>query len=322
LKLTTEIPALLPDGTIGIVALAGPIDREAFDRGCARLREMGYRVVWDESIFSRDGYFAGSLERRVREFHEMWARPDVNAVMCARGGYGCNYLLPHLDLESILRTPKIFIGYSDVTLLQTYLNDVIGLVSFQGPMLTGDFAKPDAVHEPSWLSALQGTSPWTLESGDQTGMRPLVSGHATGKLYGGCLSILVTTLGTPYEIRTDGTILLLEDLGEPPYRIDRMLRHLKLAGKLDGVRGIVFGEMPDCETPHQQYTLERVVSRIVGDLGVPVAYGLRFGHTTRQNITLPIGVQAELEVTSDTARLTIIEAAVQTAQSTSSIANS
>jgi len=139
----------------------------------------------------------------------------------------------------------------------------------------------------------------------------LVEGTAEGILYGGCLSILVASLGTPYEIRTAGTILFVEDMAEKPYRIDRMLMQLKLAGKLDGVRGIVFGEMRDClQTANQGYTLEEVVLRIVGSLGVPVAYGVRSGHVTSGNITLPIGVRAGLTVQSGRVGLRILETAV------------
>jgi len=142
----------------------------------------------------------------------------------------------------------------------------------------------------------------------------LVEGAAEGILYGGCLSILVASLGTPYEIRTDGTILFLEDFAEKPYQIDRMLMQLKLAGKLDGVRGIVFGEMRDCvQTANQDYTLEEVVLRIVSPLGVPVAYGLRSGHVTAGNITLPIGVRAGLTVRGGQVSLRILEAAVRAA---------
>ncbi|HEX3544265.1 MAG TPA: LD-carboxypeptidase, partial [Candidatus Acidoferrum sp.] len=147
--------------------------------------------------------------------------------------------------------------------------------------------------------------------GAGSGATGLADGEAEGILYGGCLSILVASLGTPYEIRTEGTILFLEDVAAKPYQIDRMLMQLKLAGKLTGVRGIVFGEMRDCiQTANQGYTLRQVVLRIVGELGVPVAYGVRSGHVTAGNITLPFGVQAELKVRGDQVNLRILEAAV------------
>ena len=255
---------------------------------------MGYKPFYFDSIFDQDLYFAGSAERRARELEEMFVRDDVRAIVCARGGYGSNYLLELLDLEKIKTHPKIFVGYSDLTSLLTYFADSAGLVTFQGPMVAKDFAHADGVDLASWERALNGTSEWTLEPDAE--VKSLVEGEAAGILYGGCLSILVASLGTPYEIRTAGTILFIEDIAAKPYQIDRMLMQLKLAGKLADVRGIIFGEMVDCiQKEGPGYTLEEVVLRVVGDLGVPVAYGLRSGHVSRGNITLPIGVRASAE---------------------------
>jgi len=162
----------------------------------------------------------------------------------------------------------------------------------------------------SWQAALAGTAAWEPALGAGSGAKGLVEGTAEGILYGGCLSILVASLGTPYEIRTDGTILFLEDVAAKPFQIDRMLMQLKLAGKLESARGIIFGEMTDCvQHKDQGYTLEEVVLRVVGDLGIPVAFGLRSGHVSQRNVTLPIGVRAALTVDSREARLTILEAA-------------
>jgi muramoyltetrapeptide carboxypeptidase len=178
-------------------------------------------------------------------------------------------------------------------------------------MVAKDWAQERGVDLPSWQSALAGTLPWEPALGAGSGASGLVDGAAEGILYGGCLSILVASLGTPYEVRTEGTILFLEDLAEKPYRIDRMLMQLKLAGKFEGVRGIVFGEMRDCvQNANQEYTLQEVVLRIVGDLGVPVAYGVRSGHVSAGNITLPMGVRAGLTVRNEQVSLKILEAAV------------
>jgi muramoyltetrapeptide carboxypeptidase len=239
----------------------------------------------------------------------MFVRDDVRAIVCARGGYGVNYLLPSIDLPKIAAHPKIFVGYSDLTTLLTWFADEGNFVTFHGPMATKDFAVADGVDLASWQSALSGEGQWQI--GKDSGAKPLVAGDAEGILYGGCLSLLVAVLGTHQEIRTEGTILFIEDVAEKPYKIDRMLMHLKLAGKLAGVRGIVFGEMLDCRQAAQQdYTLEEVVLRIVGDLGVPVAFGMRSGHVSRANITLPFGVRARLEVGSDV-KLQILESAVE-----------
>lgn len=299
-------PALQPGNAIGIVAPASGFDRERFVAGCERLRLMGYRPFYLDSIFERDLYFAGSAERRARELEEMFERDEVKAVLCARGGYGCNYLLKEVNIAKISAHPKIFVGASDLTTLLTWFLDAAGLITFHGPMVEKAFASPDGVDLASWSAATATAEPWHI-TGD---MEPLVRGAAEGILYGGCLSLLVESLGTPYEIQTEGTILFLEDVNAKPYQVDRMFMHLKLAGKLEGVRGLVFGEMLDCrQSPDQPYTLQEVITRVVGNLGVPVAFGLRSGHVTRGNITLPLGVRAKLTV-DETVRLNILEPAV------------
>ena len=304
-----KAPALQPGDTVGIVAPASNIQHDLLDAGCDMLRRLGYKPFCLDSIFDQDLYFAGSAERRARELEEMFVRDEVRAILCARGGYGSNYLLGKLNLAEIARHPKIFVGYSDNTTLLTHFLDSTGLITFHGPMVTKDFAHPDGVDLSSWEAALTGRSEWAVPS--DSGMKPLVEGSTEGVLYGGCLSMLVASLGTPYEIRTAGTILFLEDVAAKPFQIDRMLMQLKLAGKLESVRGIIFGEMTDCvqQRKDQGYTLEEVVLRVVGDLGIPVAFGLRSGHVSRGNVTLPIGVRAALSVNSRDARLTILEAA-------------
>lgn len=306
----TKPPALRPGDSIGIVAPASYFNRQDFDAGCAALRAMGYTPVYEESIFERDLYFAGNSVRRVRELENMFLRDDIKAIICARGGYGANYLLPNLDLKKIGAKPKAFIGYSDITCLQTYFCDAANMVTFHGPMVSKDFAKPDGIDVESWQAALTGRDNWMLGFDSSSGVKSLVQGSAEGVLYGGCLSILVASLGTPYEIHTEGTLFFIEDVAAKPYQIDRMLMHLKLAGKLDAIRGIIFGEMLDCFQTHEQgYTLEEIVTRVVGDLGVPIAYGLRSGHVSRQNITLPIGVGALLNVGGSGVSLEILEPA-------------
>lgn len=302
-------PALQSGDTIGVIAPAGAIDRAEFSAGEARLRELGFNLAYSESIFQRDIYFAGNVQRRTDELHHMFRKPEVKAIVCARGGYGTNHLLHQLDFDLIASHPRIFCGYSDVTTLTTVFLQRTGLVGFHGPMLAKDFAKPKGVDLESFLNATSGTPSWNLSSNDSAPMQPIFPGEAEGELYGGCLSLLVASLGTPYEIQTDDAILFVEDLGEWPYRIDRMLMHLKYAGKLQRVRGIVFGEMKDCgPPPGADYTLQQVIARVLRDLNVPIAFGLRSGHVSEGNITLPIGVRAKLTV-SDTVTLDILEAA-------------
>lgn len=310
-------PALRQGDTVAIVAPASNIKPDLLESGCAALRKLGYKPFYLDSIFEQDLYFAGAAERRARELEEMFVRDEVRAIVCARGGYGSNYLLPLVDLKKIKAHPKIFVGYSDLTSLMTYFTDSAGLITFHGPMVTKDFAHADGVDLSSWEQALNGSSEWSLAL--DSDVKPLMEGSAEGILYGGCLSILVASLGTPYEIRTAGTILFMEDIAAKPYQIDRMLMQLKLAGKLADVRGIVFGEMLDCKQHKDQaYTLEEVVLRVVSDLKVPVAYGVRSGHVSRGNITLPLGVNAALDVTGSRVGLRILEAATATAASSRS----
>lgn len=303
--------ALRAGDKVGIVAPASNLKREMLDAGCDGLRRAGYEPFYFDSILDRDLYFAGSIARRKQELEEMFVRDDIRAIVCARGGYGSNYLLPALDLKKIVAHPKIFVGYSDLTSLLTRFTDATNLVTFHGPMVAKDFALSDGVDLPAWQNATGGGTEWTI--GNETGAKPLVAGEAEGTLYGGCLSILVAALGTPFDIETAGTILFLEDIAAKPFQVDRMLMQLKLAGKLTQVRGIVFGEMLDCrQSPSQDYTLEEVVLRIVGDLEIPVAFGLRSGHVSTANITLPFGVKARLEVRFDVSgevKLTILESA-------------
>ena len=304
--------ALRPGDKVGIVAPASNLKREMLEAGCDGLRRAGYEPFYFESILERDMYFAGSVVRRARELEDMFVRDDIRGIVCARGGYGSNYLLPArgskmINLKKIAKHPKIFMGYSDLTTLLTRFADSANFVTFHGPMVAKDFSDADGVDLASWQSAVSGEAEW--EIGEGSGAKPLVAGAAEGILYGGCLSILVAALGTPYDIRTAGTILFVEDIAAKPYQIDRMLMQLKLAGKLKDVRGIIFGEMLDCQQgPTQDYSLEEVVLRIVGDLGIPVAFGLRSGHVSRANITLPIGVRAKLEVSGEV-RLKILESA-------------
>jgi len=301
-------PALRPGDTIGIVAPASNVKQADLEAGCAALHRAGYKTFHLDSILERDLYFAGTAGRRKCELEEMFDRDDVRAILCARGGYGANYLLQELDWKKIANHPKIFVGYSDITCLLTQFVDS-GLVAFQGPMAAKDWAHADGVNLESWIAALTQTAPWDVRINN--GVVALAEGEAEGRLYGGCLSILVASLGTPYEIKTDDTILFLEDIGAKPYQIDRMLMQLKLAGKLENVRGLIFGEMIDCiQAANQDYTLQEVIMRIVGELNIPVAYGLKSGHVTSNNITLPLGVKAMLQVEKEQVGIKILESAV------------
>jgi muramoyltetrapeptide carboxypeptidase len=304
-------PALRPGDKVGIIAPASNVKRDLLEAGCASLQQLGYEPVYSPGIFDRDLYFAGTVERRLREIEEMLARKDIRAMICARGGYGSNYLLERILFEKFAHHPKIFIGYSDNTSLLTAIHDRTGLVTFHGPMVTKDFGSPGGVELTSWNNAVQGASAWSVPT---TGVEVLQPGRARGRLYGGCLSMLVASLGTPYEIQTDDTLLFLEDISAKPYQIDRMITQLRLAGKLRRVRGIIFGEMVECSQPGgQDYTLQQVIVRTLRGMNpdAPIVFGLKSGHVSSGNITLPIGVEAELVATSVGAEIKILEPATE-----------
>jgi muramoyltetrapeptide carboxypeptidase len=297
------------DAQVAVVSLASTPQPERMERGLAALHALGFAPQQGEHILTRGPlYFAGSPAMRLRDLHHAFANDEVRAIFSTRGGYGSNYLLDGLDLDLIAESAKPLIGYSDLTAVHLFLLDEVRLPAFHGPMLSADFAREDGVHLASLQAALAG-EPYTV--GAAEGLRTLHPGRAHGTLYGGCLSILVALLGTPYEPQTEGKLLFLEDVSAKPYQIDRMLWQLKEAGKLEGVRGIVFGEMLDCVSPGAPpELLDEVILRSFEDFTGPIAIGLRSGHVSRQNVTLTLGVEAELSVQEE-ARLHLIEPAVK-----------
>jgi muramoyltetrapeptide carboxypeptidase len=267
---------------------------ERLSQGLDALRSLGFEPsVGAHALSKANGYFAGSAEQRLLDLHAAFADPDVSAILCSRGGYGSNYLLDRLDLDLIRANPKPILGYSDVTCVQTWLLDQLGLTAFHAPMVAADFALKDGVDRDSLLAALSGER-WTL--GQRAGLRVLRPGKAAGVLYGGCLTLLAASLGSRYAPRTEGRLLFLEDLGIKPYQLDRLLRQMMLAGKFEGVTGFVFGEMLNCVTPEQKpEAVDEVILRVLDGLNGPIAIGLRSGHVSRSNVTLAFGVRADLD---------------------------
>jgi muramoyltetrapeptide carboxypeptidase len=298
---------------VAVIAPASSAKPERVDLGIAALRDFGYEVVEGKHLRGRSPqYFSGSVEERLEDFHWAFADSTVDAVICGRGGYGCNYLLEHLDLGLIRANPKPLFAYSDATVIQNWLLDKIGLPSFHGPMVAADFFKEDGVHQASFEAAVHGGS---AALGDAEGLRTLRPGQASGPLYGGCLSMIVSSLGTPFAAETEGKLLFLEDVNAKPYQIDRMLRQMILAGKLDGVKGIVFGEMLDCASASDPAQLDAVILRVLDWFEGPIGFGLRSGHVSRENVTLVFGVKAELDLKTDIAEgpssLRVLEPAVR-----------
>ncbi len=310
-------PRLNHGDTIGIVAPASaPIDAKAIDRSVKVLQSLGFKVKLGKHLRKKQGFLAGSDEERLGDLMSMFRDPEVKAILCVRGGYGTARLLPLLDYEVIRANPKIFVGYSDITSLHCAFLKKANLVTFHGPMLHSDFCKkdmPDFTLQ-SFLNTL--TQPYAAGSICKTyhgKISVLRRGKASGRLLGGNISLLCTTLGTPYQPSFKKKILFLEDLDEAPYRFDRMLTHLLNAGVLQQVAGVAVGLNRNCIDPQakkrKQYwqTVEDVLKERLAPLKVPVVAGLPFGHVPL-NATLPMGVQAELDGTNGD--LTILEPAV------------
>jgi muramoyltetrapeptide carboxypeptidase len=280
---------------------------ERFDRGVAALRGLGFApLVSPHALSKAHGYFAGVVEERLEDLHAAFRDSSVRAIICARGGYGANYLLGNLDLDLIRANPKPLLGYSDLTCLQTWLLDRVGLTAFHGPMAAADFASEDGFDRESLLASLGGER-WSL--GSAAGMRVLRPGKATGVLYGGCLTLLAASLGTRYAPRTEGKLLFLEDLAVKPFQLDRLLRQMILAGKFEGVTGVIFGEMLSCVSPEQKPdVLDEMILRVLDHVDGPIAIGLRSGHVSRGNVTLAFGIEAELDLNGEP-QLTFLERA-------------
>jgi muramoyltetrapeptide carboxypeptidase len=283
------------------------VDPEALARGVSALESLGFRVEAPEGLLARHLHSAGGVERRAAELRGLFVDDSVAGIVCARGGAGAMSLLSLIDAGVAMAHPKPFVGYSDVTALHLLLQRA-GLVTFYGPMVAREFADGRA-DVASFLAALRGEEP---SLSFEAGLRPLRGGCAEGVLRGGCLSLLAAAAGTPWSLdsRGEATLLLVEDVDEPPYRVERMLVQLLLAGGLKDVRGIVFGEMPGCSpAPDAGYTLEDVLLDVVGPLGVPIAIGLNAGHTTGLCATVPLGVRARLDC-GQGASLAVLEGAV------------
>ena len=303
--------ALRPGATLAVLSPASTPKPELVERGLKHLQTLGYRTVLSpHALDSGPLYYAGRFEDRLADLHAAFADPAIDGIVCTRGGWGSAELLPYLNAELIRANPKAFIGYSDHTSLHSWLENEANLISFYGPMVAADFSREDGVDMTSWRHTFEGDGAWSLGAAD--GLRVLRAGVAEGRLRGGCISIYAEALGTPYapQVGKD-TILFLEDIGTKPYQWDRLLLHLRYAGRLEGVRGIVFGDMRQCVTTEEQEYLEGAILHALRDFDGPVAIGLRSGHVDKGNITLPLGVSVRLDLSiGENSRMQFIEAAV------------
>ena len=303
--------SLRPGDAIRVIAPASPVEAERLQKGIAEIERLGYTVRHDSRLLERDGFFAGSAEARRRELLEAFREADTRAVFCARGGYGSGYLLDCASEWDSFKGagPKLFVGYSDVTSLQVFFWQKFGWVSLYGPMVAAGLdhgaGMPHGYDADSLSRAVRETQRgWAIELRGDT----LVGGQAEGTLLGGCLTLVETTLGTPWELDTRGAILLLEDRGMKPWQVDRALTHLRQAGKLSEIRGLVFGDFLDCEAPAGTASVRDVVTRVCRPLGVPIVWGVPFGHTQASMLTIPLGVRGRL-IAESSGRLGLLEPA-------------
>jgi muramoyltetrapeptide carboxypeptidase len=301
--MAVDKPARLRAGArVGVIAPAGCVERQPLETGVDAIRAAGFQVELSPNLFASNGYLAGSAEGRAQDLVGFFQRRDIDAIFCARGGFGSVQLLPYLN-GAIGSYPKIFVGYSDVTILLNWLRQCCGMVTFHAPMVAMDLARG--------LSAASRAHFWSLLMGEMSGWKTSLGevirpGSAESDLIGGCLSMLVTTLGTPYEIDTRGKLLFMEDVGEKPYRVERMLTHLKMAGKLDDVAGVLFGDFTDCEGDGPR-GLREVIIDVFHDAPYPVVMGMKAGHGP-ENFALPLGIKMRLD--GDSANLEMLEAPV------------
>ncbi|MEP7132410.1 MAG: LD-carboxypeptidase [Acidobacteriota bacterium] len=308
--------ALKPGDTVGLVSPSSYIfDLWKIDNAVARLEALGLKSKISSHAKARHGYMAGTVQERVDDLHAMFSDPSVAAVFCLGGGYGTERLLDSIDYALIRKNPKILLGYSDITGLHLAINRKAGVVTFHGPVAMSSLpaftleSLKKAIFVPEPIGELGNPlekDPLSPEFPRHT----VAPGKARGRIIGGNLTLISTTMGTPYEIDTRGKILFIEDVGEAPYRVDRMLVQLKLAGKLQEVAGIVWGTCTECTVSNSSFevnlSISDLVDEILGDLGKPVLAGLVFGHT-KEKLTIPIGVMAEMDAGAKA--VSIVEAA-------------
>jgi len=301
-----------PGSRIGLVAPASPFDRDEFEKGVVELRRLGFEPVYDDRVFERRGFVAGDPESRKAQLTDLWRRNDVDAVMALRGGYGSLQILPLLspdDAELARAARMAFIGYSDVTSLHIWLGGRAGMTSIHGPMIDRRLSLgPDAYDPVSLLGSLR---PEPLGEMRPEGVEALRRGLAEGPLLGGTLTQLLASMGTPWAFDPPvGHVLFIDEVGERPYRLDRMLVQLRQTGILERAAAVVFGQMPRCDEPDGSVTARATVADVMSGFDGPVLFGFPSGHTTTALVTLPFGVHTRVLADGDRPGVLIEESAV------------
>jgi muramoyltetrapeptide carboxypeptidase len=292
-------PPIRPGGRIGIAAPGGPVLREPFERGVAYLERRGFRPVLGKHVGGRHAFLAGTDRERLEDLNALAADPDIQAIWCARGGYGSARIVEGLDYEALRRHPKSIIGYSDITVLQSAVFRRLRLASWQGPLVV-ELGNPAAFDEASLWSAVTGDGrdlSWSLPQASVAR-----AGKGSGPLVGGCLSIVVALIGTPYEVPMDGAVLFWEEVNEEPFRIDRMLGRLRQSGRLKNLSGMVVGRLVNCQSkdPQSDMPLLEILETHLAGTDYPVVVDFPAGHCPGKT-TLPFG----RSVTLDTSNLSL-----------------
>jgi len=302
--------ALRPGDRVAIVAPASPFPRDEFDAGVEEIRRLGFDPVFEPGVFDRQRYLAGDAVGRARAFMRAWTDPDVAALLTARGGYGSVQLLPHLDGALMRETPKLLIGYSDVTALLAFVTTRCQLTAIHGPTVAGRLGRGESAYDRgSFLRAVCDAGP--AGALPAPSLEVVVAGDASGPIHGGNLTQLAASLGTPWAFDPpDGCVLFLEDVNERPYRLDRLLTQLDQAGVLGRASALVFGEMPGCDEADGAITAREICGEIAGRLGRPAVWGLPSGHTAGAAISLPLGVAVRVVATGASAAVLVEESAV------------
>ena len=307
-------PKLLnADSTIGIVSPSYWLDKKVLKKTVQYFTDLGYKIEIGLSNTLRWGPFAGTPQQRADDLHRMFSNPKIDAVMCARGGYGANRVLPLLDYDLIQKNPKIFIGYSDITAYLTSITQQTSLVTFHGPMLT--------TYKKSWINynynlmnrVLTGEKNIKIETPESLKTRILKDGTASGPLWGGNISILMNRLGTADALNTNGIILFLEDIDEYLYSFERMLVQMRTSGMFDQINGLIIGELENMKDQEIKFgrDTDEIILDICGDLDIPILSNFPCGHGKYQ-ATLPISITTELDTSKKDAPITIIDSAVST----------
>ena len=302
--------ALQPGDRLAVVSPASPFTRDTFDQGLEEIRRLGFVPSYDESVFARHRYVSGAPEVRAAAIHHAWQDPSIAGLIGVRGGYGSAQILPLLDRDEARRARKPFIGYSDLTAILTFLTVGCNLVSFHGPMLAGRLGRgAEGYDRDSLMKALCRKEPMGELTGP--GLEVIRPGDVSGPLLGGTLTQLLASLGTPFAFDPpQGHVLFLEEVGERPYRLDRMVTQLRQTGLLARASGVVIGELPRCDEPSGEPLARAVMADLFSDFPGPVLIGFPSGHTEGPAMTLPLGVACRV-VSDGTPRLVIEEAAVE-----------